>query len=114
MTAGVSAPCANGVGLPGRASTPGIGVWWLGLEQDAAERLTAFDVGVGGRSAGEREGAVDDHAQRPDHDIVEPLGVDLVGLVADEQLSAEEARPVRLWAARILACLTVSAEDGAG
>jgi hypothetical protein len=54
-------------------------------------RRRAFDVGVGGRSVGEREGAVDDQAQRPGRDIVEPLGVDLVGLVADEQFSAEEA-----------------------
>jgi hypothetical protein len=46
---------------------------------------------VGGRSVGEREGAVDDQAQRPGRDIVEPLGVDLVGLGADEQFSAEEA-----------------------
>jgi hypothetical protein len=40
----------------------------------------------------EREGAVDDHAQRPGRDIVEPPGVDLVGPIADEQFSAEEAR----------------------
>jgi hypothetical protein len=49
--------------LPGiTTGQPGRGVGRLGLEEDAAERLAAFDVGVGGCGVGEGEGAVDDHA----------------------------------------------------
>ena len=47
-----------------------------GDQQHAADRLAAFDVGVGGGGLGEREGAVDDHLQLAARRLVDqPLDV---------------------------------------